>query len=67
MSAPDDRPDQIEGISTDTSSTPGDPTLRTANAAPDLSDDPDDTAGRPAGDVRETPGDETPGTKLDPA
>ena len=68
------RPDQIAGISTETGATPGDPTLRTANAAPDVSGealDPDRAGAKdPATEtteVAETPGDETPGTKLDPA
>ncbi len=59
------RPDEIEGISTDLGATPGDPELRTVNAAPDLTDDaPDATV---TGDVLATPGDETPGTKLNPS
>ena len=33
------RPDEIEGISTDVDGTIGDPELRSANLAPDLSDD----------------------------
>lgn len=64
MSTDSDRPDQIEGISTDRGPTPGDPELRTVNAAPDLSDQPEDAD---ASEVAETPGDTTPGTKLDPA
>lgn len=62
-----DRPDQIEGISTDRDGTPGDPELRTVNAAPDLSDRPEADANAETHEVAETPGDETPGTKLDPA
>lgn len=67
MASDDTRPDQIEGISTDTGTTPGDPELRTANAAPDLSDSdsPDENA-ELADDVNDVPGDETPGTALNP-
>ena len=83
------RPDKIAGVSTGRGLTPGDPALRTASAAPDVSDealDPDraapdvsdealdpDRAGvkHPtmdvADDVTTTPGDTTPGTKLNPA
>ena len=64
MSDTSDRPDQIEGISTDRGPTPGDPELRTVNAAPDLSDGPE--ADAETHEVAETPGDTTPGTKLDP-
>ena len=62
----DARPDQIEGISTDTDGTPGDPELRTVNAAPDLSDDPPPGDAEISDDVADTPGDETPGTALNP-
>ena len=34
MSDTTDRPDEIEGISTETTATPGDPELRSANLAP---------------------------------
>ena len=68
------RPDQIEGISTETGPTPGDPELRTVNTAPDVSDealDPDRAGVKDrsadVGEIAETPGDETPGTKLNPA
>ena len=76
MPASDRTPDSdpIEGISTDADGTPGDPELRSATAAPDLSDRPDsDRPGTkdPHADVRDdvtaTPGDETPGTKLTPS
>ena len=67
------RPDEIQGISTEVDGTPGDPELRTVNAAPDLSDnnDPDDAGtkdpkGEVSDDVRDTRGDETPGTNLSP-
>jgi hypothetical protein len=68
------RPDQIDGISTDVDGTPGDPELRTVNTAPDVSDealDPDrpgvkDTSGDLSDDVNDVPGDETPGTALNP-
>ena len=67
------RPDEIQGISTDVDGTPGDPELRTVNAAPDLSDnnDPDNAgvksqSGEVSDDVRETRGDETPGVNLSP-
>ena len=68
------RPDEIQGISTDTGATPGDPELRSVNLAPDVSDealDPDRAGAKGdnfalTGDVAETPGDATPGTKLDP-
>ena len=68
------RPDAIEGISTDTGATPGDPELRSATLAPDVSDerlDPDragvtDRSGTVADDLAVTPGDTTPGTTLDP-
>ncbi len=66
MASDDPRPDEIEGISTDTGSTPGDPELRTVNAAPDLSDDADPSDAEVADDVNDTPGDETPGTALNP-
>lgn len=59
-----ERPDQIEGISTDRGPTPGDPELRTVNVAPDLSDTPEVAE---TSEIAETPGDTTPGTKLDPA
>ncbi len=58
------RPEEIEGISTDVGATPGDPELRTVNAAPDLSGDRD--TAEVEGNVLATPGDETPGTKLSP-
>ena len=69
------RPDEIEGISTETGPTPGDPTLRTASAAPDVSDEalPDSRAGvkkanvEVSDDVLDTRGDETPGTQLNPS
>ena len=61
-----ERPDTIQGISTDRGATPGDPTLRSANLAPDLSDDRDQNAGEVREDVVATPGDETPGTALNP-
>lgn len=54
------RPDEIAGISTDLGHTPGDPELRSVNAAPDLSAD-DST---PSGNVEVS--DETPGTPLNP-
>ena len=66
------RPDEIEGIPTERGATPGDPELRTANAAPDLSDRASGGAGTKGsnaelkGDVHDVPGDETPGTALDP-
>ena len=66
MASDDTRPDQIEGISTDTGDTPGDPELRTVNAAPDLSDSPA-TSGDVSDDVNDIPEDETPGTKHTPA
>ena len=66
------RPDEIAGVSTDTGDTPGDPELRSANAAPDVSDealDPDRAGAKsPDMDLRDdvggTPGNETPGTAL---
>ncbi|HIG73377.1 MAG TPA: hypothetical protein EYQ24_01985 [Bacteroidetes bacterium] len=62
MSDNADRPDEIEGISTETTATPGDPELRSANLAPDLSDDDASDA-----DVTDAePGDDTPGTALNP-
>ena len=69
------RPDQIEGISTDADGTTGDPELRTVNAAPDVSDEAHDAdragvetpSGELADDVHDVRGDETPGTKLNPA
>ena len=68
------RPDEIQGISTETGATPGDPELRTANAAPDVSGealDPDRAGAKQPNvdiktDVSATPGDETPGTALNP-
>ena len=67
------RPDTIEGISTNTGATPGDPETRTVNHAPDVSDealDPDRAGAKglnaDLGEVAETPGDTTPGTKLSP-
>ncbi len=68
------RPDEIQGISTDTDDTPGDPELRTANAAPDVSGealDPDRAGAKTthadlSDDVNDIPGDETPGTALNP-
>ena len=68
------RPDQIEGISTDTGATPGNPQLRSVNAAPDVSDealDPDRSGAKGDhtdvdDDVMAQPGDETPGTALNP-
>ncbi|PAP77562.1 hypothetical protein [Rubrivirga marina] len=66
MASDDTRPDQIEGISTETGDTPGDPELRTVNAAPDLSDDSPDSDAEVADDVNDVPGDETPGTALNP-
>ena len=68
------RPDEVAGISTDTGATPGDPELRTVNTAPDVSDealDPDragveETHADLRDDVGGTPGDETPGTALNP-
>lgn len=59
------RPDEIAGISTDLGATPGDPQLRTANAAPDLSNS-EGAGATTSDDVLATPGDETPGTKLNP-
>ncbi len=59
------RPDEIAGISTDVDGTPGDPELRTVNAAPDLSRKPTGTADV-SSDVHDVPGDETPGTALNP-
>ncbi|MGB3545274.1 hypothetical protein [Rubrivirga sp.] len=68
------RPDEIAGVSTDTDGTPGDPELRTVNTAPDVSGEAldADRAGvkdrsGDIGEIAETPGDRTPGTKLDPA
>jgi hypothetical protein len=55
------RPDEIAGISTELGDTPGDPELRTANAAPDLSDG----NGAPSGEI-DVSSDETPGTALNP-
>ena len=63
----DDRPDQIEGISTDRGGTPGDPELRTVNAAPDLSDSAPPSDAEVSDDVHDVPGDATPGTKHGPA
>ena len=68
------RPDAIQGLSTDTGATPGDPELRSASRAPDVSDEalaPDRAGAKSSGaerlgDVAETPGDTTPGTALDP-
>ena len=61
------RPDEIEGISTDVDGTSGgDPELRTVNAAPDLSTS-ESTNGDVSDDVHDVRGDETPGTKLNPA
>ena len=68
------RPDEIEGISTDTGDTPGDPELRSVNTAPDVSDealDPDRAGAKQTNadlrdDVNDIPGDETPGTALNP-
>lgn len=68
------RPDEIEGISTDADGTTGNPELRRASAAPDLSDDaqnPDrpgtkDPASNVSDDVHDIRGDETPGTALNP-
>jgi hypothetical protein len=57
------RPDEIAGISTELGDTPGDPELRTANAAPDLSDGNGD--GAPSGEI-DVSSDETPGTALNP-
>ena len=62
----DDRPDEIEGISTETGPTPGDPELRSVNAAPDLSTPAPTSDGDVADDVADTPGDETPGTAHNP-
>ena len=62
------RPDEVEGISTTLQPTPGDPGLRSVNAAPDLSAQDGGGAGTKgdnhdlADDVHATPGDETPGT-----
>ena len=64
------RPDQIQGISTDTGATLGDPELRTVNTAPDLTERSSGGAGTKglnadlADDVHDIPGDETPGTAL---
>lgn len=56
------RPDEIEGISTEADGTISDPTLRSANLAPDLSD-----AKEPDVDVADVePGGNTPGTALNP-
>lgn len=61
------RPEEIAGISTDVGATPGDPELRTVSAAPDLSDNSNDTGTASVQkDVMATPGDETPGTQLTP-
>lgn len=68
------RPDEIAGVSTDVGATPGDPQLRSATAAPDVSDealDPDRAGAKGSNadvkrDVTTTPGDETPGTALNP-
>ncbi len=57
------RPDEIEGISTDVGGTPGDPELRTVNAAPDLSETASGNA-EVSSDVHDIPGDGTPGTAL---
>ena len=68
------RADEIEGIGTLPTGTDGDPMLRSAALAPDVSDDGRD-AGRAGAkglnadvsdDVMATPGDETPGTSLNP-
>lgn len=59
------RPDEIEGISTEVGTTPGDPELRTVNAAPDLSAKASDD-GDVSGDVHDIRGDATPGTALNP-
>ena len=68
------RPNEIEGVSTDVDGTPGDPELRTVNEAPDVSGEARDSDRAGAkdrsgdvGEIAETPGDRTPGTKLDPA
>lgn len=68
------RPEEIAGVSTETDGTPGDPELRTVNTAPDVSDEAlnSDRAGvkdrsGDIGEIAETPGDTTPGTKLGPA
>ena len=67
------RPDTIAGISTETGPTPGDPELRSANLAPDVSDEALDPnrAGAKSPNVTltdpvVTPGNTTPGTKLSP-
>ena len=67
------RPETIEGISTETGPTPGDPELRSANLAPDVSDealDPDRAGAKGVNATFQapatTPGSTTPGTKLDP-
>ena len=70
------RPDQIEGISTDTHPTPGDPELRTVNAAPNATERhgnaAPDRAGVKgmnadvAGDVHDADPDATPGIQLAP-
>lgn len=66
------RPDEIEGISTETGPTSGDPEQRTVSAAPDLSERDGGGAGTKSpnadvsDDVSATPGDETPGTALNP-
>ncbi|WP_412062554.1 hypothetical protein [Rubrivirga sp. IMCC45206] len=68
------RADQIEGISTDTHPTPGDPELRTVNTAPSATRHSDhaDRAGVKgpthdlADDVHDVAGDATPGIQLSP-
>lgn len=60
------RPDEIEGISTETGDTPGDPELRTVNAAPDLSEDDASGDADVADEVLGVEGDSTPGTALNP-
>ena len=66
------RADSIEGIGTLPTGTEGDPMLRSANLAPDVSDEARDadrvgtknSNADVSGDVMATPGDETPGTAL---
>lgn len=68
------RPDEIAGISTTLGPTVGDPQLRSVTAAPDLSGnalDPDRAGAKKpnaevSDDVHDIPGDETPGTALNP-
>lgn len=62
------RPDEIQGISTELTPTPGDPELRTANEAPDLSkqDGGAGSKGTNATLADDVSGSETPGTPFNP-